>query len=535
MASSTTTISDITVENLVICAICLDLYNDPRCLPCSHTFCYQCIKNLCAEGIGQCPMRDNTIIYPSRIHQLPINRIAKDLVECIYKSSQCKSSSSSQIKCDNCKTILSEFICKTCSKNFCTICLKLEHDINQFKTHSINILINENFNEFCPEHIEEKQKYWCNHCQITVCSDCLLFKHKHHLFVTLDSISQETKNQLHSSAKQLNLIKENLEKLNNKTTEAYHTHYQTHIKTKNDIERSINQLQALLEERKKYLISTIVKNDAIQQEIIRTQKTNIEDNLKTVLIRELFTKQALNVEDLFQLVKMKNDVINYNQLIQEQCEQLMYGCVFDLQHFTIPNKLLTTQQELENLGNISRETFLTNSTDIRPLLKLSELYGEEKYEEFQGIYAYGYRFHLAVPLILNAIQVKVALFSSDLTVYILDHNDFLVHKKIIKTNDRHLTTLTWITISITFRLQHNYYIFVWTQPSAEFLPLIAYRDTTHNLRQINQNVSVRSKRAQINKLTNININTKINVLYDAFLFDDERNPIVPAIEMILDT
>ncbi|CAF1531727.1 unnamed protein product [Rotaria sordida] len=529
MASTTTTISGITVENLVKCAICLDFYNDPRYLPCSHTFCYQCIEKLCTEGIGQCPMRDNTFIRRSIINNLPVNRIAKDLVECIYKSS-----SSSQTKCDHCKKILSEFICETCSKHFCTICLKLEHDINQFKTHSINIIINENFNQFCPEHIEEKQKYWCNRCQIPVCSDCLLFKHKHHSFITLDNISQTMKIQLHSSAQQLNSTKEILEKLNKKTTEAYHTHYQTHIKIKNHIEQTINQLQALLEERKKYLISTVTKNDAVQQEIIQTQKSNIEDHLKAILIRQLFTKQILKTEDLFQLVKMKNDVINYNQLIQEQCDQLMYGCIFDLQHFTIDSNLSRIQRTLEDLGSLSTETFLTNSVDIRPLLKLSESYGEEKYQEFQGIYAYGYRLHLSVPLTINAILVKVASFNSDLTIYILDHSDVLVQKETIKTSDKHLTTLTWITIPITFQLQHNYYIFVWAQPNAESLSSIAYRDSTHNLRQINQHVSVRSKSAQINKLTNIDINTKINVLYDAFLFDDERNPTVPAIEMILD-
>ncbi|CAF1448602.1 unnamed protein product [Rotaria sp. Silwood1] len=534
MASSTTTINDKTMENLVKCAICLDLYNDPRCLSCSHTFCYQCIENLCTQGIGQCPMRDNTFIHRSMIDKLPVNRIAKDLVEYIYKSSQSKSSFSSQTKCDHCKKILSEFNCKTCSKCFCTICLKIKHDINQFKTHSINVIINDNFNKFCSEHIDEKLKYWCNLCQIPVCSDCLLFKHKHHSFVILDNILQKTKIQLHSSAQQLSSIKENLEKLNKKTTEAYHTHYQTHVKTKNHIEQTINQLQTRLEERKEYLISTVLKNDTIQQNIIRAQKSDIEDHLKTILIRELLTKQVLNIEDEFQLVKLKNDIINYNQLIQGQCEPLMDGCTFDLLHFTIDSNLSTIQQQLQDLGSISRETFLTNSTEIRSLLKLSELYGDQKYEELQGTYAYGYRFHLAQPLILNAIQVKVALFNSNLSVYILDHNDILVQKEFIKTSDRHLTTLTWITIPITFQLQHNYYIFVWTQPNSESLPLVACKDSTHNLRQINQHVSVRSKRAQINNLTNINLNTKINVLYDALLFDDERNPTVPAIEMILD-
>ncbi|CAF5190352.1 unnamed protein product, partial [Rotaria sp. Silwood1] len=109
------------------------------------------------------------------------------------------------------------------------------------------------------------------------------------------------------------------------------------------IEQTINQLQTRLEERKEYLISTVLKNDTIQQNIIRAQKSDIEDHLKTILIRELLTKQVLNIEDEFQLVKLKNDIINYNQLIQGQCEPLMDGCTFDLLHFTIDSNLSTIQ------------------------------------------------------------------------------------------------------------------------------------------------------------------------------------------------
>jgi hypothetical protein len=253
MASASIPINNTALENLVKCAICLDYYNDPRCLPCSHTFCYQCIDKLCEEGIGQCPMRDNSIFFRHTIDKLPVNRIAKDLVDCLNKSS------SSEIKCDHCKQILSEFFCETCSKNYCTICLKLEHDINQFETHQINILItnNNNSNNFCLEHNEEKLKYWCNECGQLVCSDCLLFNHKQHSFILLQDIADKTKNEFNSSLQQINEMKINLEKLSSKTTEVYYNHYKIHRQTKNHIEQIINDLQSILEKRKKYLIETI--------------------------------------------------------------------------------------------------------------------------------------------------------------------------------------------------------------------------------------------------------------------------------------
>ena len=83
----------------------------------------------------------------------------------------------------------------------------------------------------------------------------------------------------------------------------------------------------------------------------------------------------------------------------------------------------------------------------------------------------------------------------------------------LKTHDRDSTILKSISIPITFEFQHNYYVFIWTQFNKKPVSLIAYRDTMHNLYQINERFSVRTKRAEIKNMTNININTKRNVVY----------------------
>jgi hypothetical protein len=36
--------SAVEIENEASCAICLDLFNDPRLLPCTHSFCVACLK-----------------------------------------------------------------------------------------------------------------------------------------------------------------------------------------------------------------------------------------------------------------------------------------------------------------------------------------------------------------------------------------------------------------------------------------------------------------------------------------------------------
>ncbi len=50
-------------EDLVTCALCMDIYKDPRALPCLHSFCYICLQNLVTKsehasvnGSVRCPL-----------------------------------------------------------------------------------------------------------------------------------------------------------------------------------------------------------------------------------------------------------------------------------------------------------------------------------------------------------------------------------------------------------------------------------------------------------------------------------------------
>ena len=49
-----------TSAGLLQCSLCLDEFKDPRALPCLHTFCLECLVQLCAtsqrNGKFKCPM-----------------------------------------------------------------------------------------------------------------------------------------------------------------------------------------------------------------------------------------------------------------------------------------------------------------------------------------------------------------------------------------------------------------------------------------------------------------------------------------------
>ena len=70
------------LEKDVECLICLQLLDDPRLLPCSHTLCYNCIRAAVdSNGTFKCPLKDGTTVPQHQINKLPLNRAIQNIVE----------------------------------------------------------------------------------------------------------------------------------------------------------------------------------------------------------------------------------------------------------------------------------------------------------------------------------------------------------------------------------------------------------------------------------------------------------------------
>jgi tripartite motif-containing protein 13 len=73
----------VTKEDLITCFICREISNDPRLMPCSHTYCYKCIKQRAtnSEDEFECPLCNKCKILKKDIDSLPLNQSIQDLVE----------------------------------------------------------------------------------------------------------------------------------------------------------------------------------------------------------------------------------------------------------------------------------------------------------------------------------------------------------------------------------------------------------------------------------------------------------------------
>ena len=123
----------------VSCPICFDQYNDkekvPRILTCGHTFCQHCLMDLRTSNILTCP---------------------------------------------TCRSYFSPDV-KQLIKNF-TILDYLYSDkyVNQHQEEVKLELDQPATEKYCPKHPNKKTKYFCDTCQVNICSKCIVLEHKGH-------------------------------------------------------------------------------------------------------------------------------------------------------------------------------------------------------------------------------------------------------------------------------------------------------------------------------------------------------------------
>ena len=104
------------LEETLTCPICLDLFDDPRILPCSHTFCGKCLH---ATGRHSAMITCPLCRYHFIKQALPINRIVLSLVE---QHRQEKTLTNITAKCYDCKSYSQLDLCGHCDTLLCQRC-----------------------------------------------------------------------------------------------------------------------------------------------------------------------------------------------------------------------------------------------------------------------------------------------------------------------------------------------------------------------------------------------------------------------------
>ncbi|XP_063419073.1 tripartite motif-containing protein 2-like isoform X3 [Mytilus trossulus] len=177
-------------DEFLVCKICLEVYKNPKCLDCLHTFCEACIDNhVMSECTYKkysdyreftCPLcRKRTQLPLGGVKKLPDNFLVSGLSEVVGRQKPSKFPF-----CDICKLVHHKHReatskCLDCNKLLCKSCVELHKDTKVTKGHSIfDVEIEKDIE--CKEHSEEVVRFYCEPCETCICVLCTFNEHKDH-------------------------------------------------------------------------------------------------------------------------------------------------------------------------------------------------------------------------------------------------------------------------------------------------------------------------------------------------------------------
>ena len=219
-------------KTLLTCGICQKFVDNPKYLPCLHTFCSKCIVTITrtstddegfvtnganenestrtdGDEVIQCPICHQTTKSPG-FDALPTNIIITKMKDEKLARDKLKTAKQVQIQCTNCTRTLRNAVarCVACDDFMCQRCLESHNMIRALKQHLV-ITIDE-FHmgkvpqrsglpraDMCPTHKGEILRFYCETCGVVMCRDCTVVDHprpEHRHVDIQEAIQQQNKN-----------------------------------------------------------------------------------------------------------------------------------------------------------------------------------------------------------------------------------------------------------------------------------------------------------------------------------------------------
>lgn len=168
------------VNSLLECSICLEVYRDPRNLPCGHTFCLRCLQ-----------LNDHrTCALCNRLWSLPIGGI-----QALPKNFALDSFISQLPKVSNAVGGLTKagghHETGSCRDPLCALCLAVGQS-EAHHDHTSDGITGERAEEEeedmtrCTQHVEEFVTAYCKECSECACDACIAAQHADHDCVDLN-------------------------------------------------------------------------------------------------------------------------------------------------------------------------------------------------------------------------------------------------------------------------------------------------------------------------------------------------------------
>ncbi|XP_077982039.1 E3 ubiquitin-protein ligase TRIM56-like [Glandiceps talaboti] len=182
-------ISDID-RRILLCSICQERMENPKILPCVHTFCEVCLSEWIKKNNGEltCPIcRESCPLPKTGAQGLKNNLFINDMLE-LFDKVGVQGSNKDKMSCTLCDNN-ALFWCMDCAQFFCSVCRQSHEKLRMLQNH--RFITSEEYAKFiedrnqsalvprfCSKHSQSQLEFFCDLCQETVCMRCAVTCHK---------------------------------------------------------------------------------------------------------------------------------------------------------------------------------------------------------------------------------------------------------------------------------------------------------------------------------------------------------------------
>ena len=199
------------------CFVCQKKMTNPRMLPCLHTFCLDCLKDVASKEEKKpgedmpCPnCRTRFTIPATGFGALQENLFLERLIE----TEQVSGSLGTNVLCDVCSTSEADVAdentcavkyCITCRDKLCFDCarhhkkqkLSRDHQIVDIRSEmEVGTFLNKSIKENCRKHTSKLLDTYCTDCCKVVCALCFLKDHERHKGMDINEAEEEFRQEI---------------------------------------------------------------------------------------------------------------------------------------------------------------------------------------------------------------------------------------------------------------------------------------------------------------------------------------------------